>query len=213
MAATARGSRPGRPRPPPGTLTGVSSSSSGEGCPRPRQGPVQWHWILWLETHTPDRRQSHRPWGPSVSTHAGLLLTHTRSARLSRGAAAVTLCSGVTSQSRSVVSSSLRPPGLYSPWNSLGQNTGVGSLALLQGIFPTLGLNPGLPHCRWVLYQRRHQGSPKSHKATSKFFWVFQTHCHLPAASKVKTYFFQFPLSGKKKFFSDEQELNNQERS
>ena len=41
--------------------------------------------------------------------------------------------------------------GLYSPWNSPGQNTGVGSLSLLQGIFPTQGSNPGLPHCRWIL--------------------------------------------------------------
>ena len=41
------------------------------------------------------------------------------------------------SESRSVVSYSLWPHGLYSPWNSLGQNTGVGSLSLLQGIFPT----------------------------------------------------------------------------
>ena len=38
----------------------------------------------------------------------------------------------------------LQPHGLYSPWNSPGQNTGVGSLSLLQGIFPTQGLNPGL---------------------------------------------------------------------
>ena len=36
------------------------------------------------------------------------------------------------------------PRGLYSPWNSLGQNTGIGSLSLLQGIFPTQGSNPGL---------------------------------------------------------------------
>ena len=35
-----------------------------------------------------------------------------------------------------------------SPWNSPGKNTGVGSLSLLQGIFPMQGLNPGLPHCR-----------------------------------------------------------------
>ena len=47
----------------------------------------------------------------------------------------------------------LWPHGLYSPWNSPSQNTGVGSLSLLQGIFPTQGLNPGLPHCRWILYQ------------------------------------------------------------
>ena len=51
------------------------------------------------------------------------------------------------------MSNSLRPHGLYSLWNSLGQNTGVGSLSLLQGIFPTQGLDPGLPHCRWILYQ------------------------------------------------------------
>ena len=43
--------------------------------------------------------------------------------------------------------------GQYSPWNSTGQNSGVGSLSLLQGIFPTQGLNPGLPHCRQILYQ------------------------------------------------------------
>ena len=43
-------------------------------------------------------------------------------------------------------------------WNSPGQNTGVGSLSLLQGIFPTQGSNPGLPHCRQILYQLSHKG-------------------------------------------------------
>ena len=65
------------------------------------------------------------------------------------------------SGSRSVVSDSLRPHGLYSPWNSPGQNTGVGSLSLLQQIFPTQGSNPGLLHCRWILYQLKHKGSPR----------------------------------------------------
>ena len=46
---------------------------------------------------------------------------------------------------RSVQSDSLRPHGLYSPWNSPGQNTGVGSCSLLQGIFPTAGINPRSP--------------------------------------------------------------------
>ena len=46
------------------------------------------------------------------------------------------------------------------PWNSPGQNTGVGSRSLLQGIFPTQGSNPGLPHCRRILYQLSHKGSP-----------------------------------------------------
>ena len=64
------------------------------------------------------------------------------------------------SESHSVVSDSLyRPHALYSPWNSPGQNTGVGSLSLLQGIFSMHGSNPGLPHCRWTLYQLSHQGS------------------------------------------------------
>ena len=53
----------------------------------------------------------------------------------------------------------LWPHGLYSPRNSPGQNTGVGSLSLLQGIFPTWGSYPGLPHCR-ILYQLSHKGSP-----------------------------------------------------
>ena len=47
-----------------------------------------------------------------------------------------------------------------SPWSSPDQNTGVGSLSLLQEIFPTQGSNLGLPHCRWILYQLSHKGSP-----------------------------------------------------
>ena len=103
------------------------------------------------------------------------------------------------SESRSVMSDSLQLHGLYSPWNSPGQNTGVGSLSLLQGIFPgiepksptlqtnslpaepqgkpentgvgscfllqgtfpTQGSNPGLPHCRLILYQLSHQESQR----------------------------------------------------
>ena len=63
------------------------------------------------------------------------------------------------SESRSVMSDSLLPHGLHSPWDSPGQNTGVGSLSLLQGIFLTYS-NPGLPHCRQVVYQLSHQRSP-----------------------------------------------------
>ena len=48
-----------------------------------------------------------------------------------------------------------------SPWNSPGQSTGVGSFSLLQGLFPTQGSNPGLPHCRQILYQLSHKGSPR----------------------------------------------------
>ena len=65
------------------------------------------------------------------------------------------------SESCSVLSDSLRPHILCSLWNSPVQNTGVGSRSLLQRIFPTQGLNPGLPHCRRILYQLRHKGSPR----------------------------------------------------
>ena len=65
------------------------------------------------------------------------------------------------SESYSVMSNSLRPHGLYSPWNSPGQNTGVGSLSLLQEIFPTQESNPGLSHCRRILYQLSYKGSPR----------------------------------------------------
>ena len=60
----------------------------------------------------------------------------------------------------------LWPCGLYSPWNSPSQNTGVGSLSLLQGIFPIQELNPGALHCRQILYQLSHKGSPR------KLEWV-----------------------------------------
>ena len=63
------------------------------------------------------------------------------------------------SESCSVKSDSLQSHGLYSPWNSPGLNTGVGSLSLPQGIFPTQWSNPGLLHCRWILYQLSHKGN------------------------------------------------------
>ena len=46
------------------------------------------------------------------------------------------------------------------PWTEEpGKNAGVGCHVLLQGIFPNQGSNPGLPRCRWILYQLSHQGS------------------------------------------------------
>ena len=63
------------------------------------------------------------------------------------------------SESHSVLSNSLRPHGLHSPWNSPGQNTGVGSLSLLQGIFLTQESNQGLLHYRQILHQLSYQGS------------------------------------------------------
>ena len=73
-----------------------------------------------------------------------------------------------SSESDSVMSASLQPHGLYSAWNSPGQNTGVSSLSLLQGIFPTQVSNPGLLHCSRILYQLSHKGSPGSSKLNIK---------------------------------------------
>ena len=68
--------------------------------------------------------------------------------------------------SHSVMSNSLQhhglqPTGLLYPWNSPGKNTGVGCHFLLQGIFLTQGSNPGLLHCRKMLFPRTHKGSPR----------------------------------------------------
>ena len=65
------------------------------------------------------------------------------------------------SEGCSVMSNFLQPHGLPSSRKSPCQNTGVGGHSLLQWIFPTQGLNPGLPHCKLILYQLSHQGSPR----------------------------------------------------
>ena len=63
-------------------------------------------------------------------------------------------------ESHSVVSDSLRPHGLQNSWNSPGQNTGVGSLSLLQGIFPTQGSNQGLSPLQADSLPAEPQGKP-----------------------------------------------------
>ena len=66
--------------------------------------------------------------------------------------------------SHSVTSNSCNPMGCSPPGSSVqgdspGKSIGVGYHAFLQGIFPTQGLNPDLPHCRWILYHLSHQGN------------------------------------------------------
>ena len=89
------------------------------------------------------------------------------------------------SESRLIVSDSFRPYGLYNPWNSPGQSTGEGILSLLQGIVPTQWSNPGILHCRGILYQLSHKGRrevgfkkrPKTEKEKLLTIW-FQPWCH-----------------------------------
>ncbi|CAI9151477.1 unnamed protein product [Rangifer tarandus platyrhynchus] len=60
-------------------------------------------------------------------------------------------------------------PGSSVHGDSPDKNTGMGCHALLQGIFPTQGSNPSLPHCSWILYRLSYQGSPASHLGDFKF--------------------------------------------
>ena len=75
------------------------------------------------------------------------------------------------------MSDSFQPHRLYSLQNSPGQNTGVGSLSLLQGIFPTQRWNPGLLHCRQILYQLRYQGSKKENSCNHSILHGWALNC------------------------------------
>ena len=114
--------------------------------------------------------------------------------KLSRGdwPGMAVLWMALKSESPSVVSNSLLPHGLYSPWNSPGQNTGVGSLSLHQAIFPAEGSNPGLPHCRGIIYQLSHKGSHKRSWFWRRFHYgvcacVYESHSSSFPESEVKT--------------------------
>ena len=85
------------------------------------------------------------------------------------------------------------PQGSSVNGDSSGRNTGVNCHFLLQGIFPTQGLNPGLPQCRWILYHLSHLGSPQgratredrqtdthTHTYTHTRWIITMKFCHLP---------------------------------
>ena len=97
------------------------------------------------------------------------------------------------SESRSVVSDSLLPHGLHSPWNSPGQNTGVGGLSLLQGIFPIQELNRSLLPCRRVLSTQAAPSFPP-HSVLLSFSLSVSlshhspTHPHTPTHTKTHTH-------------------------
>ena len=80
-------------------------------------------------------------------------------------------------------SPTLYEPTLYSPRNPPDWNTGVGRCSLLQGIFPTQGSNPGLPHCSQLLNQLSHQGSP--------YLWKF---CIIIMNSSLISGSYTFPV-------------------
>ena len=90
------------------------------------------------------------------------------------------------SESHSVMSDSLWTHRLYSPWMSPGQNTGAGSLSLLQEIFPIQGSNPGPSHCRQILYQLSHKENPRILE------WVAYPFCTLPV-TEASTVWYWIP--------------------
>ena len=102
------------------------------------------------------------------------------------------------SEGRSVMSNSLRPHGLYSPWNSPGQNTGMGSPSLLKGIFPTQASNPGLLHCRRTL-PAEPQGKPKNTGvgSLSLLQWIFPNTGIEPGSPALQVGSLPTELSGK----------------
>ena len=78
----------------------------------------------------------------------GLTLGH----RAARAKVSTPVCVTYSFVSNSFRTHGLQPTSLLCSWDSPGKNTGVGSHSLLQGIFPTQGLNPGLLHYRQILY-------------------------------------------------------------
>ena len=72
-------------------------------------------------------------------------------------------------------------------WDSPGKNTGVGSLSLFQGIFPTQGLNWSFLHCRWILYQLSYQGNPN--------WWLTMVLICLSLMTNDVTYLFIYLLT------------------
>ena len=108
-------------------------------------------WFLFINSFVLKAYEGHASLEPTLSTN---LPQRTQSD------SPLTVKKKVKSGSHSVVSDSLQPHR-HSPWNSPGQNTGLGSLSLLQGIFPTQGSNPGLLHYRQILYQLSYKGSPR----------------------------------------------------
>ena len=129
--------------------------------------------ILWSSAAHPVTRNRWGQWG--LCRGSLQLSTGCRSGRVRRTA----LETGIRGKQKCLCHKVRREvkvaescPTLCDPL-SPGQNTGVGGLCLLQGIFPTQGLNPGLPHCRHILYQLSHKGSPEGIKGDAERFLRF----------------------------------------
>ena len=126
-------------------------------------GNVNW-WLLWKTVwYILKKLKTQLPCDPAISVLDIYFFKNenTNSKRYPYPSVHSSMCVCLISWScLTLWPSGLYPARLLSSWDSPGKNTGVGSHSLLQGIFPTQGWNPGLLHCRQILYCLSHQGSP-----------------------------------------------------
>ena len=123
------------------------------------QGILQARILEWVAM--PSSRESSwlRVWSPTLEPRSSRLLCLLR---WQEGLGSPFGENESESESHSVVSNSLEPHELYSPWNSLGQNTGVGSLSLLQGDLPNSGIKPRSPAFQMDSLPAEPQVKPKN---------------------------------------------------
>ena len=171
-----------------------------------------WDWLVWYPCSPQDSQESSSApqfesinssvlsflYGPTLTSVHDYWEYHSfdfvSQSDVSTFQYAVWICHSFPSkeqrESFSVVSDSVTQ---YSPWNSPGKNTGVGSLSLLQGIYPTQGSNWGLLHCRQILYQPSYQGSPSKEQASFNFVAADTIHRDFGAKEKKICHCFPFP--------------------
>ena len=94
----------------------------------------------------------------------------------------------------------LQPTRLLCPWDFPGKDTEVGCHFLLQGIFPTQGPNPGLLHCRQILYQLSYKGSPINGLEFMNSFFIIKGQCQLNTYVNLRIY--SFPKMQYQNFWS-----------
>ena len=121
---------------------------------------VGFHWTTWISykyKHAPSSWASLPPIPPSRSSQSA----EPSSPCYVAASYCAVLCLAAQSCPTICNPMDCSPPGSSVHGNSPGKNTGMGCHGILQGIFLTQGLNPGIPHCRQILYTLSHQGSPR----------------------------------------------------
>ena len=106
--------------------------------------------LLWVSPEKPAGQEA-----TSRTLHGTIQVSSIKHIHIAVRPSCMLMCSVVSNSLRPHI---LQPTRLFCPQDSPGKNTGVGCHSLFQRIFPTQGLNPGLLHCRWILYQLSLEG-------------------------------------------------------